>query len=83
MVSRDGATIRVLDNDVYGSPITHANFIIVGNFEQLYAIQLDDLKELMNHSVDHQAFALVPDNDALVVVDKQLLVTLFRINFNQ
>uniref|UniRef100_A0A183EN13 WD_REPEATS_REGION domain-containing protein n=1 Tax=Gongylonema pulchrum TaxID=637853 RepID=A0A183EN13_9BILA len=79
----DGTTIHALDTDVYSACVNSTNFVVLGNFDKLRAIELDGLKELMNENVEHQSFALVPDNDALVVVDRHLLVTLFRINFNQ
>ncbi|VDM93001.1 unnamed protein product [Onchocerca ochengi] len=74
---------RILDIPVRSISIKNANLVICGNNEQLCAIQLDDLRMLMRQTFAHQAFALVPDDDALVVVDKQLSVTLYRININQ
>uniref|UniRef100_A0A0R3S152 CNH domain-containing protein n=1 Tax=Elaeophora elaphi TaxID=1147741 RepID=A0A0R3S152_9BILA len=83
IISGNGTSVSVLDIPVHSVSIKNANLIICGNTEHLCAIQLDNLKMLMRQSTTHQAFALVPDDDALIVVDRQLLVTLYRININQ
>lgn len=83
MISDNGCSISVLDIPIHRIFIKNANLIICGNYQQLCAIQLDNLKILMKQSVTYQTFALIPDDDALIVVDKQLLVTLYRININQ
>lgn len=83
IVSGNSTSASILDFPVHSISVKNANLIICGNNEQLYAIQLDDLRMLMRQSFEHQAFALVPDDDALIVVDRQLLVTSYRVNINQ
>ncbi|VDK89457.1 unnamed protein product [Litomosoides sigmodontis] len=83
VIPDNGHSISVLDIPIHPVFAKNANLIICGSNQQLCAIELDNLKILMKQSIAYQTFALVPDDDALIAVDKQLLVTLYRININQ
>lgn len=82
-MSGNKTSIRILHFPVTSVSVKNANLIICGNSEQLFAIQLDDLKVLLRQPLAHQAFAVVPDDDTLVVVDNRLMVTSYTININQ
>ncbi|VDN94292.1 unnamed protein product [Brugia pahangi] len=83
IITGNGTLTRILDIPIQSISIKNANLIICGSNEQICAIQLDDLKILMKQTFAYEAFTVVPNDDALIVVDKQLLVTLYRININQ
>ncbi|VIO97091.1 Uncharacterized protein BM_BM17668 [Brugia malayi] len=83
IITGNGTLTRILDIPIQSVSIKNANLIICGSNEQICAIQLDDLKILMKQTFAYEAFTVVPNDDALIVVDKQLLVTLYRININQ
>uniref|UniRef100_A0A915Q212 Uncharacterized protein n=1 Tax=Setaria digitata TaxID=48799 RepID=A0A915Q212_9BILA len=83
IVSGSGTSTHILDLPVHHVFVMNRNLVMCGNYNELYAIQVDDLKLLMKETVEHHAFHVVPDDDALIVVDRQLFVTLYRININR
>ncbi|EJW70075.1 hypothetical protein WUBG_19018, partial [Wuchereria bancrofti] len=83
IITGNGTLTRILDIPIHSVSIKNANLIICGSNEQICAIQLEDLKILMKQTFAYQTFTIVPNDDVLIVVDKELMVTLYRININQ